>query len=80
MLDELSNPSLRTRHWKQLIRLTGGNTLMDKLVTMGLLSQDDVMGARMMLSMFANQTGEDELTSTLEFKDKHFFANGQQLQ
>lgn len=62
------------------LKLTGGNTLMDKLVTMGLLSQDDVMGARMMLSMFANQTGEDELTSTLEFKDKHFFANGQQLQ
>jgi hypothetical protein len=62
------------------LRLTGGNTLMDKLVTMGLLTQDDVMGARMMLSMFANQAGEDELTSTLEFKDKHFFANGQQLQ
>jgi dynein heavy chain len=28
-LDDLSNPALRTRHWKQLIRLTGGNTLMD---------------------------------------------------
>ena len=29
---------------------------------------------------FANATGEDELTSTLEFKDKGFFANGQRLQ
>jgi len=29
LLDDLSNPALRTRHWKQLIRLTGGNTLMD---------------------------------------------------
>lgn len=63
------------------LKLVGGNTLMDKLVAMGLLSQDDVMGARMMLSMFANAgPGEDELTSTLEFKDKHFYANGQQLQ
>jgi hypothetical protein len=62
------------------MKLTGGNGLMDKLVLMGLLSQDDVMGARMMLSMFANQVSDDELTSTLEFKDKHFYANGQQLQ
>jgi hypothetical protein len=39
------------------------------------------MGARMMMSMFANPgAAADELTSTLEFKDKHFFANGQQLQ
>ncbi|CAF0810777.1 unnamed protein product, partial [Didymodactylos carnosus] len=29
LLDDLSNPALRTRHWKQLIRLTGGNSLMD---------------------------------------------------
>lgn len=29
LLDDLSNPALRTRHWKQIIRLTGGNTLMD---------------------------------------------------
>ncbi|CAF1177522.1 unnamed protein product, partial [Rotaria sordida] len=29
LLDDLSNSALRTRHWKQLIRLTGGNTLMD---------------------------------------------------
>lgn len=63
------------------LKLVGGNALLDKLVAMGLLTQDDAMGARMMLSMFAKAgTGEDELTSTLEFKDKHFFANGQQLQ
>ncbi|UJR11505.1 hypothetical protein I4U23_015686 [Adineta vaga] len=29
LLDDLSNPALRTRHWKQLIRLTGRHTLMD---------------------------------------------------
>lgn len=62
------------------LKLTGANTLMDKLVKMGLMPEDQVMGFRMMLSMFANATGEDELTSTLEFKDKGFFANGQRLQ
>lgn len=63
------------------LKLVGGNALLDKLVAMGLISSDDAMGARMMLSMFAKAgTGEDELTSTLEFKDKHFYANGQQLQ
>ncbi|PLL14554.1 hypothetical protein C0V75_03760 [Tabrizicola sp. TH137] len=62
------------------LKLTGGNTLMDKLVQMGLLPEDQAMGFRMMLSMFANATGEDELSSVLEFKDGGFFANGQQLQ
>lgn len=63
------------------LKLVGGNTLIDKVVAMGLITEDDAMGARMMISMFANPgAGEDELTSTLEFKDKHFFANGQQLQ
>lgn len=63
------------------LKLTGGNTLLDKLVAMGLLTEDDAMRARMMASMFANQgAGADDLTSSLEFKDKHFYANGQQIQ
>ena len=62
------------------LKLVGGNTLMDKLVAMGLLPEDQAMGFRMMLSMFANATGEDELSSVLEFKDGGFFANGQRLQ
>lgn len=63
------------------LRLLGGNGLMDKLVAMGLLSAEDVTGARFAMSMFANAgPGEDELNSTLEFKDKGFFANGQKLQ
>ncbi len=62
------------------LKLVGGNGLLDKLVTMGIITADDVMGARMMLSMFANAgAGEDELTSTLEFKDKGFYANGQPI-
>ncbi len=63
------------------MKLTGGNGLLDKLVSMGLVTEDQAMGARMMLAMFAKAgEGEDVLTSTLEFKDKHFYANGQQLQ
>jgi hypothetical protein len=62
------------------LKLVGGNALLDKLVAMGLLTEDDANGARMMVSMFANSVAEDELTSTLEFKDKGFFANGMQLQ
>lgn len=61
--------------------LTGGNGLLDKLVALGFVPEDQAMGARMMIAMFAKVgEGEDVLTSTLEFKDKHFYANGQQLQ
>lgn len=63
------------------IKAVGVNALIDKLVAMGLLPEDQAMEGRMMLSMFANTSADkDEMTSTLEFKDKHFFANGQQLQ
>lgn len=63
------------------LKLTGGNTLMDKIVAMGLMTQDDAMGFKMMVSMFANSAADkDEMTSTLEFKDKGFYANGQKLQ
>jgi hypothetical protein len=63
------------------VKATGVNTLIDKLVALGLLPQDQAMQGRMMLSMFANtSTTADDITSTLEFKNKGFFANGQQLQ
>ena len=66
---------------KMDLKLTGGNTLLDKLVAMGLLPQDQAMGFKMMVSMFANSAADkDEMTSTLEFKDKGFYANGQKLQ
>lgn len=61
-------------------KLVGANALMDKLKTMGLVSDDDLMGARMMMGMFANATGEDELSSRVEFKDKGLFVNGQKMQ
>ena len=63
------------------IKATGVNALLDTLVKMGLVPPDQAMQGRMMLAMFANtSTSADEMTSALEFKDKHFFANGQQLQ
>ncbi len=63
------------------MKIVGANGLMDKLVQMGLLPEEQVMSARMMIGMFAKveEGSEDTLTSTLEFKDKGFFANGMQL-
>lgn len=63
------------------LRLSGANGLMDTLVAMGLVPEDQVMGARMMLSMFAVPgDGEDVLTSTIEVKnDGQVLANGQRL-
>jgi hypothetical protein len=63
------------------MKLFGGNTLMDKMVAMGVLTQDEVMGARMMMAMFANTVdGKDEITSVIEAKDKHLYVNGQKIQ
>ncbi|QYK42054.1 MAG: DUF2125 domain-containing protein [Paracoccaceae bacterium] len=62
------------------LALSGGNALLDKLVAMGLVPDEQAMGARMMMGMFARPgTEPDTLTSTLEFKDKGFFANGMRL-
>lgn len=63
------------------IKATGVNALIDTLVAMGLIPKEEAMQGRMAMAMFANtSTTADEITSTLEFKDKHFFANGVQMQ
>jgi len=63
------------------VQLVGANTLMDTLIQMGLLSDQDAMGARMMMGMFAVPgDGPDTLESTVEFTEKgHILANGQRL-
>jgi len=63
------------------IDLLGINGLIDTLVNMGLLPQEQAMGARMMMGLFARPgQGEDSLTSKIEVKgDGSVFANGQQL-
>jgi hypothetical protein len=63
------------------LRLVGANALLDKLVQMGLVPEDQAMGARMMMGLFAVPTGEDTLTSKIEFKeDGGVYANGQRVQ
>lgn len=63
------------------LSVEGANALLDKLVQMGLVPQDQVMGARMMLGMIATSVGPDSLTSRIEVNDQgHVIANGQRLQ
>lgn len=62
-------------------RLIGGNALLDSLIAMGLVSEQDAMGARMMMGIFTVAgPGEDELTSRIEVNDNgHVLANGQRM-
>ena len=63
-------------------RLEGVNALIDNLVKLGILSQDEVSGYRMMLAMFAKPApeGGDALVGEYEFKEGgQVFANGQQV-
>lgn len=61
--------------------LVGGNALLDTLVEMGLVPEDQAMGARMMLGMFARPgDGEDTLVSEITFQeDGAILANGQRI-
>jgi hypothetical protein len=63
------------------LQLTGGNALIDKLVQMGLLPEDQAMGARMMLGLFARPGGgEDTLVSEITVQeDGAILANGQRI-
>ena len=65
------------------VSIFGANGLMDKLVVMGLLPQEQAMGARMMLGLFAKPgDGPDSLVSKIEVDGATggISANGQQLQ
>ena len=63
------------------LSLVGANALLDRLVAIGLLPEDQAMGARMMLGLFARPgDGEDTLVSTIEVKeDGAVIANGQRI-
>ena len=63
------------------LSLVGGVALLDKLVAMGLVPQDQAMGARMMMGLFTVPgEGEDSLTSRIEFTEEGgILANGQQI-
>lgn len=63
------------------LKLVGANGLIDKLIQMGFVSDQDAMGARMMMGMLA-VPGEapDTLNSTIEINDQgHILANGQRI-
>lgn len=63
--------------------LKGANRVFDGLVAMGMMTEEDLSGARMMLMMFGNpvEGEEDTLTSKVEAKaDGSIFVNGQQMQ
>ena len=61
--------------------LTGGNTLLDTLVDMGLVDSEQAGGARMMLGVVARPgDGPDTLVSEIEVNEEgHIFANGQRI-
>ncbi|MDO5631868.1 MAG: DUF2125 domain-containing protein [Paracoccus sp. (in: a-proteobacteria)] len=61
---------------------TGVNTLLDRLASLGLIPQEQVAGARMMLMIFAKPVAgqEDALETHIEMReDGSVFANGQQM-
>ena len=63
------------------LSLSGGNGLLDKLIAMGLLPEDEAMGMRMMMGVFAVPgDGEDTLNSKIEVKGNgQILANGQRI-
>ncbi len=64
------------------LSLVGGNKLIDSLVAMGLLPEDQAMGARMMLGLLAVPgNAPDTLNSRIETNEQgHILANGQRIQ
>jgi hypothetical protein len=63
------------------VELTGANALLDTLTKLGLVPDDQAMGARMMMGIFMKAgEGDDTLTSKIDVSpDGKVFANGQRL-
>ncbi len=63
-----------------LIEITGLNGLLDNLVAMGLVPEDQVMGPRMMMGMFARATGDDMMEIAVEVtEDGQVNVNGNRV-
>ena len=63
------------------LKLVGANSLIDRLIGLGIVSEVDVIGARMMMGLMA-VPGEnpDILNSTIEFTENgHILVNGQRI-
>ncbi|MFC3119058.1 DUF2125 domain-containing protein [Jhaorihella thermophila] len=63
------------------LQIIGANGLIDRLIQMGLVSEDEAMGFRMMLGMLAVPgDGPDTLNSTIEVNEQgQVLANGQRI-
>ena len=63
------------------LSITGANGLIDKLVAMGIVQQEQAMGARMMMGLFAVPgDSPDSLKSKIEFNaEGQMLANGQRI-
>jgi hypothetical protein len=63
------------------LSIGGANGLIDTLIAMGLMQEQDAMGARMMLGMFTVPGSEpDTATSKIEINEEgHVLANGQRI-
>lgn len=63
------------------LQIVGANGLIDRLIQMGLVSEDEAMGFRMMLGMLAVPgDGPDTLNSTIEVNEQgQVLANGQRI-
>jgi hypothetical protein len=79
--DTTTIPGVPRPEGKLELAASGINGLMDNLVAMGLLPEEQAMGARMMLGLFSVPTGDDQLTTTIEVNaEGQILANGQRLQ
>lgn len=63
------------------INASGINGLLNNFVQMGLIGQGEVSQAQLMMGLFAQSTGEDSISTSLEINDEgHVLANGQRIQ
>ena len=64
------------------LQVVGANGLLDKLIQMGIVAEEQAMGARMMMGMLAVPgDGPDTLNSKIEINDQgQILANGQRIQ
>ena len=69
----------RPAGWARLEAI-GINSMFDRLATVGLLPEEQLMGFRMMLGMFADVVGDDHLVSVVEITPVgQILLNGQRL-
>jgi len=62
------------------VTLDGINAVLDALVSIGIVSADDMMSARMGLAMFFRPgANPDQLITDVEFSNGGMLVNGQQV-